>query len=273
MRKLFLFLTLTYIFCSCNPDNPSPNCTFTYSSWSGCTNGIQTRTYTVSPAGCAVTPPTDSLTRACTSIVSTPGSGVTYYGVTYTSIVLGNGQEWLVENLNTTKYANGDPVTFVPQSQWGQTIPSNTEAFIFSPATSERLYNYYAVVDSRHLCPPGWHVPSDAEWTALTDYLGGEDVAGGKMKATGIGTYPNWYNPNQDATNEIGFSALPVGNMGCTIGGWDANVNRQAHWWSTTDDGSGAGAAWARLAIYNSGSLSRGSECLSRGLSVRCIKD
>ena len=272
MRNLLLFLSLTYIFYSCNPNNPAPNCTFTYSSWSGCTSGIQTRTYTVSPAGCTGTPPPDSLTRVCTSIVSNPGNGVTFDGVTYSSIVLGNGQEWMGENLRTTKYANGDPVTSSgATTSWANMTTQNQEAVYNVTATSEKLYNFFAVVDPRNLCPTGWHVPSDTEWTLLTDYLGGENTAGGKMKVTGTGFYPNWSHPNQDATNEIGFSALPAGYINSNgSGSYDANYG---HWWSSTELIGGAGDAWYRSASYSNGMLGRSFISQGVGYSVRCIKD
>jgi uncharacterized protein (TIGR02145 family) len=275
MRKLFLFLSLSYIFYSCNPNNPSPNCTFTYSSWSACASGTQTRTYTVSPSGCAGTPPPDSLTRVCTSIVSNPGNGVTFDGVTYSSIVLGNGQEWMGENLTTTKYANGDPVTMVWSSgspSWADVNGQETAAFFNVGSSGEKLYNFYAVVDPRNLCPTGWHIPSDTEWTLLTDYLGGENTAGGKMKVTGIGGYPKWSPPNQDATNEIGFSALPAGFI--QGNGVFLPSDCGGYWWSSTEPiDNGGETAWYRVASCSHGMLGRASISKSNGYSVRCVKD
>ena len=272
MKKLLLFLSLSYIFYSCNPNNPAPNCTFTYSSWSTCASGTQTRTYTVSPTGCTGTPPPDSLTRVCTSIVSNPGNGVTFDGVTYSSIVLGNGQEWMGENLRTAKYANGDPVTSSgATTSWTNMTGQETAAFYNVTATSEKLYNFFAVVDPRNLCPTGWHVPSDTEWTLLTDYLGGENTAGGKMKVTGIGAYPGWSPPNQDATNEIGFSALPAGFIASNgNGNYDAF---EGHWWSSTELVGGAGDSWKRKLVYTDGIALRVFDSQGSGYSVRCVKD
>jgi len=124
------------------------------------------------------------------------------------------------------------------------------------------------VRDSRGLCPTGWHVPSDAEWTTLTtSYLGGETVAGGKMKSTGT-TY--WNSPNRDATNAIGFSALPGGYR--DVVGSFYNIRNFAFFWSATEnDGNGA---WNRSLYNNNGKVYRDNYLGKRyGFSVRCLKD
>ena len=102
-----------------------------------------------------------------TGVVSNPGAGVTYGGVNYPTVVLGNGQEWMAENLRTTTYANGDPIPNVTDpNQWGA-LTTGAWAHYNNDSQYEnpygKLYNWYAVDDSRNVCPTGWHVPSDAE--------------------------------------------------------------------------------------------------------------
>jgi hypothetical protein len=100
-------------------------------------------------------------------IVTNPGAGVTFNGYTYSSIVLGNGQEWMAENLRTTTYANGDPIPNVTDNTQWQNLTTGAWAHYNNDSQYEnpygKLYNWYAVDDSRNVCPTGWHVPSDAE--------------------------------------------------------------------------------------------------------------
>jgi len=135
-------------------------------------------------------------------------------GNVYTSVTIGT-QVWMVENLKTTKYSNGDligtttPATLdisgesTPKYQWAY---DGNESNV---ATYGRLYTWYAVTDIRGVCPIGWHVPTDAEWTTLSIFLGGDNVAGGKLKETGT---THWTTPNIEATNETDFTALPGGS-------------------------------------------------------------
>ena len=135
-------------------------------------------------------------------------------GNVYKTIVIGT-QEWMAENLKTSIYRNGDVIENVTNNvQWsnlttGALASYNNDSQYDCPYG--KLYNWYAVADPRHVCPTGWHEPTDGEWTMLTDYLGGEAVAGGKMKST-FTQY--WLYLNQYATNESGFSALPGGYSG-----------------------------------------------------------
>jgi uncharacterized protein (TIGR02145 family) len=126
------------------------------------------------------------------------------------------------------------------------------------------LYNWYAVNDSRGLCPVGWHVPSDAEWTTLTDFLGGEGVAGGKMKST-----TGWNSPNTGATNSSGFTGLPGGYR--ASGGGFGDLGYSGVWWSSSDAGSGS--AWDRYLYYNFANAHRDYDDHRFGFSVRCARD
>ena len=210
-------------------------------------------------------------------IISNPGAGVTFNGYTYNSIVLGNGQEWMAENLRTSTYANGDPIPNVTDAiQWdslttGAWAHYNNDSQIENPYG--KLYNWYTVIDSRNLCPTGWHVPSDTEWTVLTDYLWGYFVAGGKMKITGT---QYWASPNIGATNESGFSSLPGGRH--HVAGTFSGIGYSGLWWSTTEVNSSN--AWYRVITFDNEYVSRqdGQFITSNigktsGFSVRCLKD
>jgi uncharacterized protein (TIGR02145 family) len=203
-------------------------------------------------------------------IVTNPGAGVTFDGYTYSSIVLGNGQEWMAANLRTTTYANGDPIPNVTDDTQWQNLTTGAWAHYNNDSQYEnpygKLYNWYTVADPRNVCPTGWHVPSDAEWTVLCDYLGGGAVVGGKMKSTGTAY---WLTPNTGATNESGFSGLPGGyrNLGGTFG----NIGANGLWWSSTEDGTDS--AWFRALSYDSGHVYRSNGGKANGFSVRCLRD
>jgi uncharacterized protein (TIGR02145 family) len=146
-------------------------------------------------------------------------TGLTYGTMTdqdgniYKTITIGT-QTWMAENLRTTKYRDSTEIPNVTDNTAWEALTTgaycnyNNTTSADTIATYGRLYNWYAATDSRNIAPAGWHVPTDAEWTTLTTYLGGESVAGGKMKETGI---THWISPNTGATNESGFSALPSG--------------------------------------------------------------
>jgi uncharacterized protein (TIGR02145 family) len=203
-------------------------------------------------------------------IVTNPGAGVTFDGYTYSSIVLGNGQEWMAENLRTTSYANGDPIPNVTDNtQWpslttGAWSHYNNDSQYENPYG--KLYNWYTVDDPRNVCPTGWHMPTDAEYVLLTDYLGGGPVAGGKMKSTGT---QYWLSPNLDATNESGFSGLP-GGVRDPSGPFNL-IGYYGFWWSSSENGTFY--AWARDLDYSDGSVSSYNDSKTYGYSVRCLRD
>ena len=144
-------------------------------------------------------------------------------------------------------------------------------------ATYGVLYNWTAAMDGeassttnpsgiQGVCPAGWHLPSYAEWTELTDYLGGESVAGGKLKETGT---THWASPNTGATNETGFTALPGGYR--IDNGSFGDIGYYGYWWSAT--GSNAADAWFRYMDYSNSSVSRSNYFKEVGFSVRCVRD
>jgi uncharacterized protein (TIGR02145 family) len=229
------------------------------------------RAYAINSAGTAYgNQQSFTTTNNGSGIVSNPGAGVTYNGYTYSSVVLGNGQEWMSENLRTANYRNGDPIptglddaTWISTTSGAYAIYDNDNA---NDAIYGKLYNWYAVADSRHVCPAGWHEPTDAEWTALIDYLGGLEVAGGKMKTTGT---QYWAIPNGDATNESGFSGLPGGYRG--IYGDFYDVGSSGNWWSSSV--FDANFAWHRFLYYDNGNAGQGFNSRQFGFSVRCLRD
>jgi len=128
-------------------------------------------------------------------------------GNTYGTIEIGP-QIWIKENLKVTHYNHGDPIPeIIDNSEWvNQTIGARCDNDKDYVEVYGRLYNFYVVADLRNVCPKGWHVPSDSEWTELTNYLGDVFIAGGKLKEEET---THWNPPNSDATNSSGFSALP----------------------------------------------------------------
>lgn len=211
---------------------------------------------------------------ASNSQLYTPGSGVTDIdGNTYQTVVI-NGQEWMAENLRTTKYANGDPIPNVTDDTQWSNLATGAWAHYNNDSQYEnpygKLYNWHTVADPRNVCPTGWHVPTDSEYTLLTDYLGGESVAGGKMKSTGT---QYWQSPNQDATNESGFLGLPSGKRGVVLEGIDwtfSSISLYGCWWSSSENGTGS-AMYRRLE-YDYGVVYSFGTDISNGFSVRCIK-
>jgi uncharacterized protein (TIGR02145 family) len=185
-------------------------------------------------------------------------------GNIYQTVKIGN-QWWMAENLKVTHYRNGEAIPNVTDDVSWNSITTgaycNYDNDVNYVATYGRLYNWFAVVDSRNMAPTGWHMPSDAEWQTLIDYLGGLSVAGGKMKETGT---LHWNAPNTGATNESGFTALPGGYRSGSMGG-------DAYFWSSTQYDSGA--AFRRFLYFNNSAVERYFAGKGDGFSIRCVKD
>ena len=188
-------------------------------------------------------------------------------GNVYRTITIGT-QTWMAENLKVTKYRNGNAIPNVTDGdEWYNLTTGAYCDYENTPSNSAvygKLYNWFAVADSRNIAPTGWHVPSDTEWTTLTTFLGGEDVAGGKLKEKGTA---HWLSPNEGATNETGFSALPGGNY---FGGSFIYLGSNGSWWSSTANTSDA---WYRGMVYDNGEVYRSSSSQTNGFSVRCVRD
>ena len=198
---------------------------------------------------------------------------VTYEGQIYNTVQIGT-KCWFKENLNVG--------TMIPGSQ-EMTNNSIIEKYCYNndPANcatygglyqwNEMMQYYHPAGDLQGICPDGWHLPTDAEWTILTDFLGGELEAGGKMKATGTfeaGT-GLWYAPNTGATNESGFTALPGGYRSGTGNFYDMGFF--ADFWSSTE--SNTDAAWLRFLYYLYAGVDANDGYKYLGFSSRCLQD
>ena len=183
-------------------------------------------------------------------------------------------QVWMCKNLDVSTYRNGDTIPQVTDSlTWSKLTTGAWCYYNNDPAMGAiygKLYNWFAVKDPRGLAPAGWHIPKDTEWAILTDYLGGSDNAGGKLKKTGIYEDVNglWNSPNTGATNETGFSALPGGYRDKQSFKYVGSVGR---WWYYTY--FSYSLAWVRT-LYNSSTKFDADKFYKEdGYSVRCIKD
>ncbi|MFM9984642.1 MAG: FISUMP domain-containing protein [Flavobacteriales bacterium] len=190
-------------------------------------------------------------------------------GNSYNTIAIGE-QVWMQENLKTTHFANGDPIetTTVAVNNDSTTIYQWTygDDSLNIPIYG-RLYSWFAVTDSRNVCPVGWHVASDEEWTALAIELGGNDVAGFKMKETGT---EHWSMTDTAVTNSSGFTALPGGFRGNPMGFTGLGV--KGHFWTSTPWGSDAfPRAYTYLLQSHTGELQQSIAVANCGLSVRCL--
>jgi uncharacterized protein (TIGR02145 family) len=189
-------------------------------------------------------------------------------GNQYNVVKIGT-QVWTKENLNVTKYRNGDVIPQVTDpNQWANLTTGAWCYYNNDPANGAiygKLYNWYAVNDPRGFAPEGWHVPSDVEWTTLATYLGGDNVAGGKMKE--IGTV-HWPSPNSGATNSSGFTALPGGYLPNNT---FYDIAQHGYWWSSSEQNSTT--AWYRTVFSGNTLTVRNTIAKVSGFSIRCIKD
>ena len=192
---------------------------------------------------------------------------------TYTTVYIGT-QQWMAENLKVTKYNDGTAIpNITDNTQWSNLTTGAWSYYnndVANNAKYGKLYNWYAVSPTtngnKNVCPTGWHVPTDAEWTVLTDYLGGTTVAGGKMKEVGT---TSWNSPNTDATNTSLFTGLP-GGLRLNVGEY-GDVGYSGNWWSSSEHNTGS--AWYRYLSKYDGNTYGDYSNKAVGLSVRCLKD
>ncbi|MBM3913174.1 MAG: hypothetical protein FJ351_01880 [Sphingomonadales bacterium] len=203
---------------------------------------------------------------------------------TYNTVQIGT-QCWTQSNLKVSKYRNGDNIpTVLSNSYWANTTFGAYAIYHNEPVNDGlygKLYNHYAVTDSRGLCPTGWHVPSDAEWNILVKYLDPNadtvcgncwqsSTAGGALKSTAMQPTPGgWNSPNLGATNSSGFTALP-GGLRFDNGVFNSMTN-YGYWWSSSV--SSGSNAWSRDLDYDNSSIGRYSNIQAYGFSVRCCRD
>ncbi len=182
-------------------------------------------------------------------------------------------QTWMQTNLDVSTYRNGDPIPQVTDpAEWDNLTTGAWCYFNNDPANGAvygKLYNWFAVNDSRGLAPAGWHVPGDEEWTTLSNCLGGISVAGGAMKETGT---THWISPNTGATNRSGFTGLPGG---IRMGNIFTSMGKSGYWWSSTavDVPFYENFAVMRSLYYETASIIFDYGYNKAGLSVRCLKD
>jgi uncharacterized protein (TIGR02145 family) len=183
----------------------------------------------------------------------------------YKTILIGH-QTWMAENLKAIRYNDSTAIPFIPkESDWSDlSTPGycwyNNDSVVYGA-----IYNWHAI-SINNLCPAGWHVPTDAEWTTLMTFLGGENIAGGKIKETSI---THWLTNNSGTTNETGFTALPGGYR--NYSGTYSNIKRYGYWWSSTE--SSSVDAVCRSMLYSFTSVDRSNSSKKSGFSVRCLKD
>lgn len=193
-------------------------------------------------------------------------------GNTYKTIKIGN-QEWMAENLKVSHYRNGDPVPIVIDPTTWKGLKTGATCWYLNDSAKYncpygKLYNWYAVTDARNLCPSGWRVPSDADFSTLQNTLGGSGEAGGRMKTQGI-TY--WIYGNAGGINTSGFSALPGGAQEPN-GGFNNLMGQYGFCWTTTGDISQTDAVGIRFNAVNP-QMEKSPWDNRWGMSVRCLKE
>jgi len=199
----------------------------------------------------------------------------------YHTIIIGN-QVWLQENLKTTKYRNGDMITNftnMANGPWAELMNTNTSAYCnynndpFLGDIYGRLYNWFVIGDKRGICPSGWHVPTKDEFTELFNFVGGNTVAGGKLKESGTS---HWNSPNTGATNEFGFTLLPSGWR--EMNSEYMNMGNVSYLWGSTEltaDGFTEGATFTSAAGINNTLQEAGVTYALKleGFPIRCVMD
>jgi uncharacterized protein (TIGR02145 family) len=203
----------------------------------------------------------------------TYGSVTDIDGRTYKTIPVGV-QVWMAENLRTTKLNDGTVLPkIIEDADWSNLLTAAYCWFNNNDSLYGNIYgayyNWYAV-SSGKLCPDGWHVPSDVEWQQMVDYLGGNNVAGSKIKETGKN---NWVLPNGDASNNSGLTGLPAGMRG-SIDGSFSGQGYYGGWWTATQTNSSLlGSAWSRWVHGDTTVIARSEIFKKDGFGIRCIKN
>ncbi len=190
-------------------------------------------------------------------------------GNVYTTVKIGT-QTWMAADLKTSKYRDGSAIPNVTDAtDWSYLTTGAYCYYENDPAYNTvygKLYNWHAV-NTGLLAPTGWHVPTDAEWTVMENYLGNDNYVGAKLKETGLA---HWYDPNEGATNATGFTALPGGSRFST--GSFYNLTYNGYWWTATT-GTDVSYAIYRYASFSLTALYNSEDYKTDGISVRCVKD
>jgi len=278
----------------CWATNPNPTIDIRRTSW-GSFDGTKTfpdiiydlhpstkyyvRAYAINAVGIAYGDELTFTTLAVSPIIFNPdlayGSVADADGNLYKIIQIGN-QTWMAENLRTTKFNDGESIPLVTGDiEWEKLTTPGYCWYDNDPSSYKdpygALYNWYAV-NTEKLCPEGWHVPANAEWNILSNYLGAD--AGGKMEETGT---IKWVNPNTGASNVSGFTAIPGGSRDPFYQEWRYStfgyLGYNSSWWSATEHGS-PNVGYAAWLFSDKSTFSNEFQAVKiAGLSVRCLKD
>jgi len=218
------------------------------------------------------------------------GDPLEYQGYEYATVQIGEDC-WFAENLRSESYENGDAIpSGLSGAEWVSTASGATAVYgegssdcfdcclIGNPCDEAwslneygRLYNWYAVFDARHLCPSGWHVSTDDEWTVMTDFLGGDSLAASDIRAT-YGWLEGGYS-----TNSSGFTGLPGGRRSWTTGSFGGGGGGSAaYWWTASaviDPNTGGFGGWNRYVTHDDDDVRRFEKSANNGYSIRCVQD
>ena len=193
----------------------------------------------------------------------------------FEEVVIGN-QVWMVQNLNVEKFQNGDPITEAKSDEeWIKAGEEGVPVWCYYNNNSDfgtrygKLYNGFAINDKRGLAPKGWRIASDEDWTRLSDFFGGEKVAGKKLKSNTLWADREWDGLSGNGDNESGFNGLPGGKR--YEDGRFLNLGLAGYWWSFTEESEQS--LWCRALSYIDGGIVKGGNSMRDGFSVRCIKD
>lgn len=191
-----------------------------------------------------------------------------FEGNVYHTVTIGT-QTWTRENLKSIKLNDGTAIPMVTGNYIWSHLTSMAYTYYGNDSATYKdhygaLYNWYTV-DTKKLCPTGWHVPTADDWRTLNTFLGVDTLAGGKLKEAGV---YHWLSPNLYGTNVSGFNALPCGYR--FYNGSFNNFGYSGNWWSSSEN---SGSAWYRFLSYQDGKLGENDIDKTYGFSVRCIKD
>jgi uncharacterized protein (TIGR02145 family) len=189
-------------------------------------------------------------------------------GNTYNTAKIGS-LTWMIENLKTTRFNDGTTIPIVTDKTAWAALSTPAYCWYNNDTTYKNaygaLYNGYTISTGK-LCPAGWHVSTNTEWSALLASLGGESVAGAKLKETGSN---HWSVPNSGATNESLFTALPGGSR--YSNGLFFSIKNLGYWWSPIERNTFN--SWYRSMYYQDNAVSLNFIDSTNGFSVRCVKD
>jgi uncharacterized protein (TIGR02145 family) len=184
-------------------------------------------------------------------------------------VIIGT-QTWTGCNATISTYSNGDPIPYIDNPTTWSNLTTGAWCYYNNDPSTEatygKLYNYYAITDSRNIAPSGYHVPTDSEWATLISQVGGTSAAGGNMKEVGL---CHWTTPNTGATNTSQFTGLPGGVR--NLNGSYSNIGNDGYWWSFTE--LGPLYSWYRTLRFNDATANKSSGNKAVGFSLRFIKD